>query len=279
MVYSASSVWALYKTGNKNYYLNRQFVFFIIGTIGFIIATKLDIKYYKKYANHIFIICLFLMLLVLIPGIGILRGGARSWIGIGDFGFQPVEFMKIGFIIFTSKFLASNDGIMKKNKYLFYYIIVIGFVFGLILLQPDFGSGVILVLSIIMMLFIAGIQYKNIIIGFIGATILVIIMIVMAPYRLDRIMSYLDPWKDPLGSGFQIIQSLYAISPASLFGYGLFNSKQKYFYLPEPQNEVSGSTGRIKRKVALLSQKCHIHPFFKYCKCKRGVRIYGRKKP
>ena len=237
MVYSASNIWARYKTNNEYYYLIRQSIFFIIGTIGFIIATKIDVKYYKKYANHIFLGCLFLMLLVLIPGIGIVRGGARSWIGIGDFGFQPVEFMKIGFIIFTSKFLSNNEGIMKKNKYFYSFVIVVGFVFGLILLQPDFGSGMILVLSIIMMLFIAEIQIKNIVIGFIVATVLVTGMILMAPYRIDRIISFLDPWKDPLGSGFQIIQSLYAISPASLFGYGLFNSRQKYFYLPEPQND------------------------------------------
>ena len=167
---------------------------------------------------------------------------------------------------------------MKKNRYFYYYMIIVGFIFGLILLQPDFGSGVILVLSIVMMLFVGGIQMKNIIFGVIIAAGLVTGMIMMAPYRIDRILSFLDPWKDPLGSGFQIIQSLYAISPASLFGYGLFNSRQKYFYLPEPQNEVSGSTGRIKRKVALLSQKCHIRPNFKYCKYKRGVGILGRKK-
>ena len=237
MVFSASSVWALYKTGNKYYYLIRQSIFFVVGSIGFIIASKLDVKYYKKYANFIFIISLFLMLLVLIPGIGIVRGGARSWIGIGDFSIQPVEFMKFSFIIFTSKFLSNNEGIMKKNKYFYLYMLIVGLVFGLIILQPDFGSGMILVLSIMMMLFIAEIQIKNIIIGFVVAVVLVTVMIIMAPYRLDRIISFLDPWKDPLGSGFQIIQSLYAISPASLFGYGLFNSKQKYFYLPEPQND------------------------------------------
>jgi cell division protein FtsW len=177
------------------------------------------------------------MLLVLIPGIGIVRGGARSWIGIGDFSIQPIEFMKIAFIIFTSKFLSNNEGIMKKNRYLYYYMIIVGFIFGLILLQPDFGSGVILVLSIVMMLFVGGIQIKNIVFGIVIAGGLVTGMILMAPYRIDRILSFLDPWKDPLGSGFQIIQSLYAISPASLFGYGLFNSRQKYFYLPEPQND------------------------------------------
>ena len=105
------------------------------------------------------------------------------------------------------------------------------------MLQPDFGSGMIMVLAIIMMLFIAGIQLKNIIIGAIIAALGIAGMVIIAPYRMARIESYLNPWNDPLGAGFQIIQSLYAISPSSLFGYGLFNSKQKYFYLPEPQND------------------------------------------
>jgi len=128
---------------------------------------------------------------------------------------------------------------MRKNKYFYLYMVVIGFIFFLIMLQPDFGSGMILVASIVLMLFVGGIQIKNIIIGFSLAIAMVAIMILIAPYRMDRIESFLDPWQDPLGSGFQIIQSLYAISPSNLFGYGLFNSKQKYYYLPEPQNEVS----------------------------------------
>lgn len=237
MIYSASSVWAEFKTNNQFYYLERQLIFFIIGTIIYFIVSKIDYNFWFKYANIIFLSCLILLILVLIPGIGIVRGGARSWIGIGDFSIQPSEFMKIGLLIFTSKFLTKNDGILKKNRYFYFYMLFIGLIFGLILLQPDFGSGLIMLSSLVLLLFIGEFQIKNIIIGFILAVIGLTIMILMAPYRLDRIISFLDPWQDPLGSGFQIIQSLYAIAPASLFGYGLFNSKQKYFFLPEPAND------------------------------------------
>ncbi len=237
MIYSSSMIWAEYKTGNKYYYLIRQLIFFIAGLICFILTTKIPIKLIYKHTNKIFIICLILLIIVLIPGVGIQRNGSRSWIGIGDFSIQPAEFMKIGLIIFTSRFLSSNEGIMRKNKYFYLYMVVIGFIFFLIMLQPDFGSGMILVASIVLMLFVGGIQIKNIIIGFSLAIAMVAIMILIAPYRMDRIESFLDPWQDPLGSGFQIIQSLYAISPSNLFGYGLFNSKQKYYYLPEPQND------------------------------------------
>lgn len=178
-----------------------------------------------------------MLIIVIIPGVGLVRGGARSWIGIGEFSIQPSEIAKIGIIIFTSKFLANNKGIMKKNKYFFLYTFIIGLIFGLILLQPDFGSGIILVSSIIIILFVDGIQVKNVIIGLLLCIIGISVIILIAPYRMERIKAFLDPWSDPLGSGFQTIQSMYAIAPASLFGYGLFNSIQKYFYLPEPQTD------------------------------------------
>ncbi len=237
MIYSASSIWAEYKTGNPYYYLLRQGLFFGVGFVGFIIAAKIPYTFWLKQANKIFFACLILLILVLIPGIGLVRGGARSWIGIGDFSIQPAEFMKLGLIIFTAKFLSKNKGILKKNRYFYAYMLFVGIIFGLILLQPDFGSGLIMVMSIVMLLFIGEFQIKNIVIGVLAATAGLTLMILAAPYRLERIISFLDPWSDPLGSGFQIIQSLYAISPASLFGYGLFQSKQKYFYLPEPGND------------------------------------------
>ncbi len=237
MIYSSSSIWAEFKTGNPFYYVLRQGLFFIIGLFGYFIACKIDYHFWLKHANQIFFICLILLILVLIPGIGMVRGGARSWIGIGDFSIQPAEFMKIGLIIFTAKFMTKNEGILQKNRYFYLYMIFVGILFGLILLQPDFGSGMIMVLSIVLLLFIGGFQLKNIFIGIIFAGIAVTAMILSAPYRIERILSFLNPWQDPLGSGFQIIQSLYAIAPSSLFGYGLFHSKQKFFYLPEPQND------------------------------------------
>jgi cell division protein FtsW len=110
-------------------------------------------------------------------------------------------------------------------------------IFGLIMLQPDFGTGVIIVMSIIGLLFISGVDIKF----FLGLGVLgvigIVVLILIAPYRLERILSFLNPWSDSLGSGFQIIQSLYAIGPGGLFGYGFLNSRQKHFYLPEPQTD------------------------------------------
>ena len=237
MIYSASNVWAEYKYGNKYYYLIRQLIFFFLGLIAFIFSSRIKYTFWKEQANKILFVCFILLVLVLIPGIGIVRGGARSWIGFGSFSIQPSEFMKFGCIVFTSKFLSNNQGILKKNKYFYLYTLFIGIIIGLVFLQPDFGSAVVLLSSILILMFIGEFQIKNIIIG--GAFLMLglAILIIIAPYRMDRIKAFINPWNDPLGSGFQIIQSLYAISPASLFGYGLFNSKQKYFFLPEPAND------------------------------------------
>ena len=277
MVYSASMIWAEAKNGSSYYYLIRQLIFFLVGLILFILVSKIDTKIYEKYKNLIMLISVILLIIVLIPGIGIVRGGARSWIGLGELSFQPSEFVKLALIIFVANYLSKNKDSMKSLSSLISILIVVLVVFGLIMLEPDFGTGFILFLTIIAMILLSGIKKRYIFISFILGVAAMIILVLSAPYRLERIFSYLDPWSDPLGGGFQIIQSLYAISPNYIFGRGLFNSIQKHFFLPEPQTEVSGSTGRIKRKVALLSQKCRIHQFFKYCKYKRGVGILGRK--
>ena len=238
MIYSASNIWAQYKFNNSFHYVILQTIFFILGLFIMMIVSKIDYKYYLKYSNKILIGCLILLVLVLIPGIGTVRNGSRSWFGIGGLGVQPSEFMKLALIIFTSKYIYNNPKDMKKvTKGAFPILLVTLLSFGLIMLEPDFGTGVILVTTIIAMLFISGVPFSFFIkiglLGIIGA----VILIVIAPYRMDRIVAFLNPWSDPLGTGFQTIQSLYAIGPGGLFGMGFGNSVQKHFYLPEPQTD------------------------------------------
>lgn len=230
MIYSSSTIWAEYKYNNSYKYLINQSIFFIVGIILMYIFSKINHFVYYKYSTYILIFCIITLLLVLIPGIGSVRNGSRSWFGIGGFGIQPSEFTKLGLIMFSSKFLATH-----KNKFLVIFITLL--IFGIIMLQPDFGTGTIIVMTIFGLLFINGLKisliFKMGIMGIIG----IVVLILLAPYRLSRIMSFIDPWKDPLGSGFQIIQSMYAIGPGGLFGLGFSNSIQKHFYLPEPQTD------------------------------------------
>lgn len=238
MIFSASSIWAEYKFNDSFKYVKQQGLFIIIGIILMHIVSKIDYKWYYKKTNLILLICLFLLVLVLIPGIGSVRNGSRSWFGIGSFGIQPSEFAKLGLIIFTAKYLSQNNKFLKDiRKGVIPILLVLFLIFGLIMLQPDFGTGMIIVVSILAMLFIAGVNIKF----FIGLGVLgvggIVGLIAIAPYRMDRIISFIDPWKDPLGTGFQIIQSLYAIGPGGLLGQGFLNSRQKQFYLPEPQTD------------------------------------------
>lgn len=237
MIYSASYIWAEYKYGDAFKFVKNQGLFLIIGIVLMIVVSKIDYKIYLKKSNLILTICLVLLLLVLIPGIGTIRNGSRSWFGIGSFGIQPSEFTKLGLIIFTSKYLAFNEKASKNFKGILPILGLLMAIFGLIMLQPDFGTGSIIVVSIVGLLFISGVNFKFFLkIGLVGV-VGVVGLIVAAPYRLSRILSFLNPWSDPLGSGFQIIQSLYAIGPGGLFGFGIGNSRQKHFFLPEPQTD------------------------------------------
>ncbi len=238
MIYSASYVWAAYKFNDPYKFVKNQGLFFIIGIVLMFIISKIDYKIYFKKANIILITCFVLLILVLIPGIGTVRNGSKSWFGIGSFGIQPSEFAKLGLIIFVSKYLTNNENSVKNiKKGVLPILILTLLIFGIIMLQPDFGTGTIIVMSIIGLLYVGGVSFKFFLkVGLIGI-LGVAGLIAIAPYRLARILSFLDPWKDPLGSGFQIIQSLYAIGPGGLFGLGFGNSVQKHFYLPEPQTD------------------------------------------
>ena len=235
MIYSSSNIWALYKYNDAFKYLKSQGLFLLMGYFLLFITSKINYNYYYKYSNIIIITCIILLILVLIPGIGSVRNGSRSWFGIGSMGIQPSEFTKLGLIIFASKYLSKNK--IKTIKEVIPLLMVILLIFGLIMLEPDLGTDLIILVSAIALLFIVGINLKFFIKTGILGIIGIIILIIIAPYRMKRITSFINPWSDPLGSGFQIIQSLYAIGPGGLLGMGLGNSIQKHFYLPEPQTD------------------------------------------
>lgn len=238
MIYSSSYIWAEYKFNDAYKYFKNQFIFLILGSIMMYILSKINYNFYKKKSNLIILICFILLALVLIPGIGVVRNGSRSWFGIGGFGIQPSEASKIGLVIFVSKYLSNNYSIMYdiKKGVLPIMTVIIAF-FILIMLEPDFGTAMVITMSLVAMIFISKVKLSFFLkIGLVGL-LGIVALIIIAPYRMARIVSFLNPWSDPLGSGFQIIQSLYAIGPGGLFGTGLGNSIQKHFYLPEPQTD------------------------------------------
>ncbi|GAF66169.1 stage V sporulation protein E [Bacillus sp. TS-2] len=238
MVYSASEAWASYRFDDSFFFAKRQLFFAAVGVIFMFVIMNIDYWNWKSLSKIMLIICFVLLVIVLIPGVGLVRGGARSWLGVGAFSIQPSEFMKMAMIIFLAKYLSMNQKkITSFKKGLLPTLSLVMVAFAMIMLQPDLGTGAVMVATCIVMIFVSGARTKHfVMLGFIGVLGFVG-LIISAPYRIKRITSFLDPWSDPLGAGFQIIQSLYAIGPGGLMGMGLGESRQKYFYLPEPQTD------------------------------------------
>lgn len=238
MVYSSSNIWAEYKFNDSFKFLKSQAMFFGVGLVLMNFLSHIDSSFYKKNANKFLLVCLILLILVLIPGIGKVRNGSRSWFGIGPLGIQPSEFCKIALIIYSSKYLCNNNKYVKNiKKGILPLFLVIALFFLLIMLEPDFGTAMVIVLTLIALIYVSGPNVSFFVkVGLVGLAGIAL-LIAVAPYRMARIVAYLNPWSDPLGSGFQIIQSLYAIAPFGLLGTGFGNSVQKNFYLPEPQTD------------------------------------------
>jgi len=261
MIFSSSYIWAEYKYNNPYKYVISQSIFFFMGLIIMNILSKIDYKVYLKYSNIILLICFILLVLVLIPGIGQIRNGSRSWFSLFGLGFQPSEISKIGLIIFTSKYLSKNKKMMNNffDGVVPIMLVIILF-FLLILMEPDFGTGMVIVLTLFVMLFVSKTKLSFFLKVGIAGLVGIVVLILIAPYRLDRIVSFLNPWSDPLGSGFQIIQSLYAIGPGGLLGMGFKKSIQKYFYLPEPQTDFIFSI--ISEELGFLGVLIVVSSFF-----------------
>ncbi|MDQ0192576.1 stage V sporulation protein E [Paenibacillus wynnii] len=238
MVYSAGSVLGFRNYGDSFYFVKRQLLFAGLGLVAMLITTNTDYRVWKGFAKTGLILCFILLILVLIPGIGVVRGGARSWLGISSFGIQPSEFMKMGMILFLANWLGQEDyDISSFTRGLLPPLALIGSAFGLIMLQPDLGTGTVMMGAALMMVYTAGAKIKHLLSLGVAGVAGFIVLIATAPYRLQRITAFLDPWSDPLGAGYQIIQSLYAIGPGGLGGLGLGMSRQKYSYVPEPQTD------------------------------------------
>lgn len=237
MVFSASYIQAAFKHHDAFYFLKRNVIYAVLGFIGMMIMSRVEYTFWKKNATKIGIIAVVLLVLVLTP-LGKEANGARRWLGVGGATIQPAEIAKFACILITAKLIEKRyDNIKSLTKGVLPLLIVPGTFFILIMGQPNMSTAGTIILVTFVMLFVAGMNMKFVytmialgIAAFAG-------LVISAPYRLDRVTSFLDPFKDPLGSGYQVIQSLYAIGSGGLFGLGLGKSKQKYFYIPEPQND------------------------------------------
>jgi cell division protein FtsW len=232
---SASSVTAYEKFGNNNYYFFRQLMFGVLpGLAAMYFASKLHYLKWQKFAPLLIIIGIGFLIAVFIPGIGFGVGSSKMWIDLKFFLFQPSEFMKLVVILY----LASWYDKRALHAHDLYYgflpsLTIVGVIAGLIILQPDLGTMIILTLIAAAMFFIGGARLKYLLSVAGVAAVFIWIMIKAAPYRLQRIMAFFNPEIDTRGISYQINQALLAIGSGGLWGYGLGQSRQKYNYLPE----------------------------------------------
>jgi cell division protein FtsW len=237
MVYSASALVALARFQQPYLFLVKQVLWAVLGIAVLAVALRVD---YRAYRNETFIWCLIFAVAVMLVGVlfSVPVNGTRRWFGIGGLGIQPSELAKMACVLFTALMLERRMHRVDEISYsLLPIAIVIGGMVGLILLQPDFGTAISLLLITTVMVFAAGLHYRY----FVGCLLAIVpvlyIVLVSAPYRRRRLLAFWDPWADPLGDGFQIIQSLIAVGTGGVFGRGLMAGVQKLFYLPEPHTD------------------------------------------
>lgn len=238
MVLSASSPSALAESGNSYAYFSKQLIFAILGIIAMLFISKIDYRFYQKFYKHAWWIALGLLALVLIAGRTV--NGAKRWIYITDtLSFQPSEMVKILMIIFYAGILTKNrDELHLYGKGIAKHVCFLAPIIGLLLLQPHFSASIVIIGICCIMMIMAGCKFWHFVAtgGIVGIPAM-IVLIIKEPYRLQRVITFLDPWKDATGDGWQVIQSLYAIGSGGLFGVGLGESKQKFLYIPEPHND------------------------------------------
>ena len=246
MVASASSYYSLSNYENSNYFLVRQLVFGIVGFIVMLIISKIDYKNYKRWGYIFYILCLVLLILVLTP-LGQTRNGAKRWLGFGALVFQPSEIMKIGLVIGMSTYLSLNYKKLNSLKGYLVPILMLVLVVIVMFLQKHLSGTIVMVIAAISIIFASGIKIKlrYILLGGILVVGMLAVFILMpsgdtessGSFRMDRIVSFLNPEEDIRGGNWQAAQSLYAIGSGGIFGRGLGQSRQKYLWLPEAQND------------------------------------------
>ncbi len=238
MVLSASSPSALAESGDSYSYFSKQLIFAILGIVAMLFISKIDYRFYQKFYKHAWWLALILLALVLIAGKEV--NGAKRWIYVTEtLSFQPSEIVKLLMIIFYAGILMKNrDELGSYGKGFIKHICMLAPIIGLLLLQPHFSASVVIIGICSIMMIMAGCKFWQFLAtgGAFGIPAL-IALIAFSPYRLQRVVTFLDPWKDATDTGWQVIQSLYAIGSGGLFGAGLGESKQKFLYIPEPHND------------------------------------------
>ena len=272
MVYSASSYNAQVQYGDSLYFVKKQAVGYLLGMacmigVGFIDYRKIREIKWLRYV--LYFVPVLLLALVFVPGVGVESYGAKRWIGIGGVTLQPSELAKYGFVLFTAAYVADDPARIKSFVGILPILGAGGLVCLLVIAEPNMSVTVLIAAVMLSMIFLSGTKLRNVVCLVVPALLAVPALIAAEPYRLLRLSAFLNPWASPKDEGYQLIQSLYALGNGGLFGVGLFNSRQKYRFLPFAESDfilsIVGEEVGFVGIALLLTAACLI--------AWRGVRI------
>jgi cell division protein FtsW len=238
MVLSASSVVALDETGSTWSYFARQTTWAVIGVVGLLVFAAVDRRLIRRLCRVALCGAVVLLVAVMVPGVGVQVNGATRWLGAGPFQVQPSEFAKLALLVFVADFLAGRSREMHDPTRTFWPVIgVLALVAGLVLIEPNLGTALVLAAIVFIMLFVAGTQGGRLGAVGAGAAVLAGAMVLTTPFRRARFFAFLDPWADPGNTGYQNLQALVALGSGGMFGVGLGASRAKWDYLPFAQTD------------------------------------------
>jgi cell division protein FtsW len=273
MVLSTSYLYSQERYADGTYFFRKQLIAMGGGIVALVVCSMLPSHLYRRFAYPLLAVTFIILVLVLIPGIGLSRGGARRWIMLPGFVFQPSELAKLAIVFYLAHSMAKKEGMIRTFSVgVLPHLIVTGMFAVVLLLEPDFGTALILTVLLYFMLFIGGARTHHLLAtGLMAVPVLVYVMM-NAEYRLRRMMSFLDPWSDASGSGFHVVQSLIAFGSGQLWGRGLGESRQKLFYLPEAHTDFVYSV--IGEELGLLGALLVLALFGVILV--RGLRLTGK---
>ncbi len=243
LILSASSILAFNRYGDSLYFVKRQLLFGAVGVMVMAWIQGVDVARLRRAAPYLMGGSILLLLLVMVPGLGKRVGGARRWLGLGPLRFQPSELYKMALVLYASDKLAAciEQGRPWRDA-LLPIAVAAGAGSLLLMLEPDFGSTALSLAMVLGVFYCAGMELKGLTLAAAGLVPAAALMILRSPYRLRRVMVFLDPWKDANGAGFQMTHSMMAFGTGGLFGAGLGEGKQKLYYLPEPHTDFIFAT-------------------------------------
>ena len=236
-VYSASSYTAKLTYGDEFFFLKKQIFGVVVGLVCYVFFAFFNYEKLAKLRWWIYGVSVLLLVLVFVPGVGLTNYGATRWINLKVITFQPSEIAKFAFIILSSSYLSKQSENVKSFKGILPVLIFGGLLCALIIIEPNMSITICMALLMVVMLFVGGAKFKHFLILGIPAVIMAVGLVLIEPYRLKRLVAFIDPFASKQNEGFQLVQSLLAISLGGIFGSGLFNSRQKYLFLPFAESD------------------------------------------